>query len=864
MQYKLLIILAIVSLNSYSQLGFCSGNTGDPIFTENFGAGTNFGPPLPAGTTTYNFINANNPQDGEYTLASSTFQFGWNMPSDHTPNDINGKALIVNADFDPGEFYRTTISGLCENNSYEFSAWLLNILPASACSANGLPVNVKFQIWDSTDSNLLAEGDTGNINGTNSPNWQAYGLTFSTLENQTEVILKMINNSIGGCGNDLAIDDIAFKSCGDLTEVTFNNSDTYQYCENTTFSPITITAEPDFSTYTSHFYQWQISQDLITWTNITNETNNTLTITNSSGLDYYRALVAEDQINVENNLCNSSSNIFTVTEGVLINPVSLGDVLVCPEDNIPLAVQENSAIQVNWYDAPINGNLLEEDSFTFQPPSSGSYYAEAVTVSNNCINPNRVEIIYTVENYIDPVSLGDVDSCEGNQIPLEVQFNPNIVVNWYDAPNGGNLLESNSFTYTPNDSGTYYAEAITINNQCANPERLPINYIITSLETPVSLGDVVTCENETAVLEIENNSAFTINWYDAPIGGNLLASNSFNFTPSTTGTYFAEAVPLNGSCVNETRIPINFTEIEFISAVSLGNVAVCEGENGTLAVEANPAISINWYDAPTGGNLVQENSYEFSPSTEGAYYAEAISLENNCINPNREEIIFSINPNPNTPQPELINICENDSATLSAISGDFTYLWNTGETTQSISVQTAGYYSVEIINSFNCSSTQNFSLNLNQVPIISSVESQGNGIQITMQNDGDFSYAINDSPFQDSPYFPSVQGGLKTITVIENNNCGQDQTNFLHLVIPKFFTPNSDGINDTFKVNDAYLVVPYHIQIFNRYGQLLVQSKNQDFSWDGIYNGAPLPSNDYWYQITIGDQKFTGNITLKR
>jgi len=142
--------MSLGSSDIQAQLGFCQGNSGDPIFNETFGTGTTFGPELPIGTTTYEFVNSNGPQDGEYTLANQTNQFGWNMPNDHTVGDINGKALIVNANSIAEEFYTTSVSGLCENTTYEFSSWLINILPASGCGGNGVPVNVQFEIWDST------------------------------------------------------------------------------------------------------------------------------------------------------------------------------------------------------------------------------------------------------------------------------------------------------------------------------------------------------------------------------------------------------------------------------------------------------------------------------------------------------------------------------------------------------------------------------------------------------------------------------------------------------------------------------------------------------------------------------------------
>ena len=113
---------------SVAQLGFCTGNSGDPIFIETFGSGTTQGPALPTGTTSYTFTSGS-PNDGFYTVSSTTSFFDWHNVGDHT-GDTNGKCLVVNADFTAGEFYRTTISGLCENTSYEFSAFLINLLPS--------------------------------------------------------------------------------------------------------------------------------------------------------------------------------------------------------------------------------------------------------------------------------------------------------------------------------------------------------------------------------------------------------------------------------------------------------------------------------------------------------------------------------------------------------------------------------------------------------------------------------------------------------------------------------------------------------------------------------------------------------------
>ncbi|MGB5418987.1 MAG: hypothetical protein WBN21_09175, partial [Algibacter sp.] len=111
-----LVLIFLCSLKATAQLGFCSGNSGDPIFTETFGVGATI--PLPAGTTSYSYTTGA-PNDGFYNVSSNTNWFGWHDIVDHTTGDTNGRMLVINADFTSGEFYQTAVSGLCENTTYE-------------------------------------------------------------------------------------------------------------------------------------------------------------------------------------------------------------------------------------------------------------------------------------------------------------------------------------------------------------------------------------------------------------------------------------------------------------------------------------------------------------------------------------------------------------------------------------------------------------------------------------------------------------------------------------------------------------------------------------------------------------------------
>jgi gliding motility-associated-like protein len=109
-----------------------------------------------------------------------------------------------------------------------------------------------------------------------------------------------------------------------------------------------------------------------------------------------------------------------------------------------------------------------------------------------------------------------------------------------------------------------------------------------------------------------------------------------------------------------------------------------------------------------------------------------------------------------------------------------------------------------------------------------------------------------------------VEGGHYTITVKERACNFTTSLNFLHFVIPIYFTPNGDGIHDTFYLVGVEFYNNSEVSIFDRYGKLLISSSNTPFEGDGTFNNQKLPSRDYWYVITNEGQLFKGHFSLKR
>lgn len=511
MRNLVFLLCLFSSLQIQAQLGFCSGSKGDPIFYEDFGQGSGTGNELAPGITNYTFVRQD-PQDGQYTIADDIGNgIGtWHQFLPQTTLS-GGRALIVNADFTAGLFYRTEISGLCENTTYEFSAFLMNVLRSNigACPDGEIPINVRFEIYDETNSVLLKEGNTGDINSSSTAKWEQYALTFRSQPGQTAIILKMFNNGEGGCGNDLAIDDIIFRSCGDLTTITSegDSNGILQVCEENTPVSVQLQANADSSVYEQQFYQWQISLDAESWNDIPGANSSTYETSLIDSTVYFRVKVAEEFSNLANSFCSSASEPFKLEVIPFPNaPQSEGDQVICANEPIPaLKVTVSNAENVNWFDQETGGNLLAENTNTYLPLEEGVYYAEAKNAGFNCGASSRTAVKLTI-NELPDLEDENLKICPDSTLELNSGF-PGYNYRW----NNGATTQS----IIVNSPGNYFVE-ITSNEGCFTTKDFEVSPIEIA-----EIAEVVSEENFVEIIPIvEGDFLYSIdgsNYQNSPV-----------------------------------------------------------------------------------------------------------------------------------------------------------------------------------------------------------------------------------------------------------------------------------------------------------------------------------------------------------
>jgi gliding motility-associated-like protein len=228
---------------------------------------------------------------------------------------------------------------------------------------------------------------------------------------------------------------------------------------------------------------------------------------------------------------------------------------------------------------------------------------------------------------------------------------------------------------------------------------------------------------------------------------------------------------------------------------------------------------------------------------------------------------------------QTIDVCLSDFP-ISINSGlnisqvnNYEYDWNTAQTTNEISISSAGIYTVSVIDPLlNCNDVITITVNQNEIPDIQDLIINDRDLTVLLSNEnGDFEYTINNSTgaFQQNNIFQNLPFGAHTLYIKDIYSCNMISETFYILGFPKYFTPNQDGNHDTWNIQgldpSLYQSQTITVQIYDRYGKLLKTfNPNQSKGWNGEYNGNLLTPDDYWYYMILPDGKsYRGHFSLK-
>jgi gliding motility-associated-like protein len=404
--------LTILSLSSKTFSQTCQGSLGDPVVHIDFGRGNSFfGPPL-GNKTNYIYIASGSPSDGSYTIAKSVSESNvWYSVPNHTPNDPDGYLMLIAASDQPGIFYETEVStDLCPNTTYEFAAWVSNVL-----NFPGIKPNLTFMILSMNDQ-ILQTYNTGDISESPGPTWKQFGFLFATSGNVTRVKIRIINNAPGGTGNDLALDDITFRACGPSITAGINNTGQTEktICEDEN-TPITISTQVTGSSSLQYLWQRDSGSG---WVDLNNETSTQMIIPAQSlppGVYQYR-MVAAEPANFSSPACRTASPIVKIQVNPSPKPIVTDHQSVCIGNKITLELSGTEGTY-SWT-GPNNFSSTERSPIIENATLAHAGLYQVTVTSGGCSAVAQVNVS-VLPSPIAVVDQQSVSICKGASVTLQ-------------------------------------------------------------------------------------------------------------------------------------------------------------------------------------------------------------------------------------------------------------------------------------------------------------------------------------------------------------------------------------------------------------------------------------------------------------
>ena len=373
----------------------------------------------------------------------------------------------------------------------------------------------------------------------------------------------------------------------------------------------------------------------------------------------------------DGNGCQGATSL-QVSEYTTQIPAITGALQFCPEGSTTLSAAAGF-VSYQWSNGQNGSQLLS---------NTPGNYSLTVTDSNGCETSNEVQLSnYTV---VTPVISGPQGFCTGQTATLSTGAGYASYAWSAGGVNTADITVGN---------GGIYSVTVTDANGCLSDA----DYNLTqySLPNPVIAGSLTFCTGTFTTLS--TSDIYTS--YEWSNGGSQ-PSTSIN----TQGTVVLTVVDING-CSDSTQV--NVTEATELSPSIAGDPAFCIGSSTLLDAGAGFATYL-WNDGSTAQSLLV---------TSPGVYTLSVTDASGCSG--QTSITVIENPLPMPQISGIAEFCIGASTQISANAGYVSYDWNTGAFTPGITVNSAGNYSVEVVDTNGCINTTQIAVVERPLPVFS-------------------------------------------------------------------------------------------------------------------------------------------------
>ncbi|GAA4963794.1 T9SS type B sorting domain-containing protein [Algibacter aquimarinus] len=576
---------------------------------------------------------------------------------------------------------------------------------------------------------------------------------------------------------------------------------------------------------------------------------------------------------------------------------------VSGEENYAHVTSPNIGNPGSWNDLPLAGD----------PDPNSDFYPQGYIVEYGGMPGDPAVNISASTKISFPSILSPVDTttiCGSQSVSLEAIPSSGEIL-WFENLNDTTpVFVGNTFA-TPVIQTTRSYFALVSDNGCLEGERFEFPIIVNQVPNVEPLITFKNCDEDgnldgftdfnlneiTPIITDEDLDELNITFYlrlaDAELRRDTIEASFFN--NQIANTIYARVEFIDTECYDLVTINLETSTTSFPSGY-ISELELCDADTtidgitefDLTTVSANfinqfptgQNLSVHYYYTETDAQLEENeitntsNYQNQTPFSETLYVRVESNDNGNCfgIGPH---LVLTVHPRPEFEIEQSNIFCLNGApVTLSASNAslnNLSYEWsdpngNIIGNSNTVDVTSEGIYSAVATSEENCQSEQVFielrtsgisNITIEDVNVVDL--SNNNSITISMVNIGvgDYEFALDNEfgLYQDNTVFSNVTAGEHILYVRDKNGCGTVSLQVFVMGIPKFFTPNGDGANDTWNIKGLSNRYQQNttVYIYDRYGKLIKQLSPSTEGWNGTFNGQLVAADDYWYVVSLVD-----------
>ncbi len=477
-----------------------------------------------------------------------------------------------------------------------------------------------------------------------------------------------------------------------------------------------------------------------------------------------------------------------------------------------------------------------------------------------------------------PVFTSNSPVCTGGQLVLSA---PAMAATTYLIRNpvaglGGGPYDSTAVfnNVTSAYAGTWIAVASNANGCSSDTARTTVvinpaitpTVTITSSATNICTGTQVTFTASTSNPGNSPVYQWLLNGQKVGANSPVYSSNGFvsNDTVSCVVTF---TLPCGSGSGTSNIIVLHVSAVVTPTFDTIG--PLCQNSiPPVLPVTSKEGITGSWSPASINTSVLGTTTYKFTPSP-----------ADSCSSPASVNIAIVSSVAPTFPT-IAGSYCQNDTATsLPQISKEGIHGTWSPSSINTTDVGRAVYTFTPLAGS--CGIALQISIVVNPLPGLimgpDTTIAPGTNTILNVSVTGNIaayqwnpSTGLNDATIKNPVASPSVTT-VYTLNITDDKGCEASGSMKVtvsggtsKILVPNAFSPNGDGINDTWVITNLFVYPGVTVDVYNRYGQLVFHSENNNKTWDGTYNGKLLPMATYYYIIDPknNEKKIAGSVTI--